>query len=221
MKTRTSPARKTQSWGAIWGPGNAGWGRWILTSAFVNQRNLSPGFRRCAGRAWSLPCVMSLWGATVPEPHDIYDSRRKSETWRRKRGKGRNARIPSQAACQAHLNAFWIWTVMAEACCSLNIYVEKEGKTCAGIFCLIQQRDIPEKLRFLEFYKIKSYCKCNRLSLLSQILWGILLRNCYFLRFLVLRIGACLKKAEFNQMKCERHSCFCTCGHFSQGAPTP
>lgn len=154
VKTRISPAWKTQSWGAIWGPGNAGWGSWILTGALVNQRNLSPGSRSCARRAWFLPCVMSLWGVAVPEPHDIYDSRRKSETWRLKRGKGRNARIPSQAACQVHLFAFWIWTVMAEACCSLNIYVEKEGKTCAGIFCLIQQRDIPEKLRFLELYKI-------------------------------------------------------------------
>ena len=36
---------------------------------------------------------------------------------------------------------------------STNIYVEKEGKTCAGMSCLIQQRDIPEELRFLEFYK--------------------------------------------------------------------
>ena len=124
-----------------------------LTSALVNQRNLGPGFSRCAGTAWSLPWVMSLRGVAAPEPHDIYDNRRKSETWRRKRGKGRNARIPSRAACQVHLFAFWIWTVMAEACCSSNIYVEKEGKTCAGISCLIQQRDIPEELRFLEFYK--------------------------------------------------------------------
>lgn len=73
---------------------------------------------------------------------------------------------------------------MAEVCCLSNIYVKKQGKAGAGIFWLIQQRDIPEKLRLLEFCKIQSYWKCNRyVCYPKEFCVEVFVRNSYPLLF--------------------------------------